>query len=69
MDGAAVTAGFTTATSALDNVAFDVSGLPDAVISLIVDPLRVQVTGAAGTAATQVLPPRVGQFFADFFSR
>jgi hypothetical protein len=69
VDRAAVTAGFTTATSALDNLAFDVSGVPGAVVSLIVDPLRAQLTSVTGTAVAQALPPRVAQFYADFFSR
>lgn len=69
VEGAAVTAGFTTATSTLDNLACDVSGVPGAVISLIVDPLRAQLASTAGAAVAQVLPPRVSQFYADFFSR
>lgn len=69
VDGAAVTAGFTTATSALNNLAFDVSGVPGAVIRLIVDPLRAQLASLAAAAVAQVLPPRVIQFYADFFSR
>lgn len=68
VDGAAVTAGFTTASSALDNLSFDVSGLPGAVISLIVDPLRAQVTSVTGAAVAQALPARAVQFHADFFS-
>lgn len=68
VDGAAITAAFTPATSALDNLAFDVSGVPGVVISLLVDPLRAQLTSVAGAAVAQVLPSRVGQFFADFFS-
>lgn len=68
VDGVAVTAGFTTATSALDNFAFDVTNVPGAVVSLIVDPLRNQLVSDVGAGVAQVLPSRVVQFYADFLS-
>lgn len=68
VNGAAVTAGFQTTTSALDSLVFQVGGVPSAVVSLIVDPLRDQLSSVAVAAVAQVLPPRVVQFYADFFS-
>jgi hypothetical protein len=68
VNGAAVTAGFETTTSAFDNLVFEVSGIPGAVVDLIVDPLRNQLASAVGAGVAQVLPPRVVQFYADFLS-
>lgn len=68
VDGAAVTAGFQTATSTLDNLVFEVSGVPSAVVDLIVDPLRDQLASVVGTGVAQVLLPRVVKFYGDFLS-